>query len=176
MATIYKLETLSLQAVRLNCILTNYDIIPAILHDKRQLVDSVNGHFESIDNIDIISHIAIDYNGEVAMFSFKIYGNVYKITMVEDKPMLLNRQLLYSHGMAPESQMALKISKSESKHSVSISSEDLQWKWELKMVFEECIQNPKTLRLQGKSRRKMMFKNKVWIGNCKESISMFVSL
>ena len=175
MSFVLKLETLALNAVRGYGFVTNHELIPSMLHSKLQLIDLVNGEYGSSDSIDVVSHIEVVYNGEILNLRFNVFHDVLEISLVENEKVPLIKKLLYSIEMDNTSEMGVEISMEKNCSIVTLHSEDSKWHWRLLLEIKLDENNQKILTLGRQLSRKIQFKNRKWIGHCKEKVSVFES-
>lgn len=155
--------------------ITNSELIPSTLHSKLQMINLVNGEYRSTDSNDVVSHIEVVYNGEMLKLNFNIFNNVIEIAVVENEKVPMNQKLLYSIEMDDKSEMGIEVSIEKNCSIVTLESEDSKWHWRLVLQIQMDETNQKKLTLRRRLSRKIQFKNRKWIGNCKEKVSIFES-
>ena len=175
MSAVLKLEVLAMTAISEYGFITNSELIPSTLHSKLQMINLVNGEYRSTDSNDVVSHIEVVYNGEMLKLNFNIFNNVIEIAVVENEKVPMNQKLLYSIEMDDKSEMGTEVSIEKNCSIVTLESEDSKWHWRLVLQIQMDETNQKKLTLRRRLSRKIQFKNRKWIGNCKEKVSIFES-
>ena len=132
-----KLETLCLkQAMALGQISpsTRSEDLPVSLIKKMRKIQLINGEFLTQDNVDIISRINMDYDGEDLIFEIESRSKSIRFTFKSEVPILLDHRLMDGcfGDIDPNTKLRLNVMLDNNFLVVEMSAEESKWKWSLK--------------------------------------------
>ena len=131
-----RLETLCLkQAMALGQISqsTKSKDLPVSLIEKMRKIQLINGEYLTQDNVDIISRIHIDYNGEDMIFDIELRSRSVKFKFKSDVPIPLDHRLVDGclGDIDSNTKLGLTVMLNNNFVVVEISAEESKWKWSL---------------------------------------------
>ena len=140
-----KLETLCLkQAMALGKISpsTRSEDLPVNLIKKMRKMQLINGEFWTEDNVDIISRINMDYDGEDFMFDIESRFKSIKFNFKSEDPVPLDHRLMDGcfGDIDSNTKLGLIVTLTNNFVVVEISAEESKWKWSLKFQIRLVFQ------------------------------------
>ena len=132
-----KLETLCLkQAMALAQISpsTRSEDLPVSLIKKMRKIQLINGEFLNQDNVDIISRINMDYDGEDFIFDIESRSKSIWFKFKSEVPILLDHRLMDGclGDIDLNTKLGLNVMLNNNFVVVEISAEESKWKWSLR--------------------------------------------
>ena len=132
-----KLETLCLtQAMAFGQISpsTRSEDLPVSLIKKIRKIQLINGKFLTKDNVDIISRINMDYDGEDLIFDIESRSKSIRFKFKSEVPILLDHRLMDGclGDIDSNTELGLNVMLNDNYVVVEISAEESKWKWSLK--------------------------------------------
>lgn len=135
MQSIRKLETICIKIVMDLGIVMSKETTPTLLIKKMKEIETINGKYYSEDLNDYITSIQIRYDGEMLKFSFKKSADFHTVTFDNQKEISVNKELLYFVQLEEGATMRASVESVEDITSLTLRSEDSQWKWALSLEF-----------------------------------------
>ena len=143
-----KLETLCLKrAMALGQISpsTRSEDLPDSLIKKMRKIQLINGEFLTQDNVDIISMINMNYDGEDMIFEIESRSRSIRFKFKSEVPILLDHRLMDGclGDIDSNTKLDLNVKLNNTFVVVEISAEESKWKWSLRfqimLVFQRNL-------------------------------------
>ena len=98
-------------------------------------IQLINGEFLTQDNVDIISRIVMDYDGEDLIFDIESRSKRIEFKFKSELPVLLDHRLMDGclGDIDSNTKLGLDIMLNNNFVVVEISAEESKWKWSLRL-------------------------------------------
>ena len=105
--------------------------IPVHMLKTIEKMKTINGNYITQDNMDKISSIDINFDGETVNLTFKIHKDVHKVSCKEEMTIPVNPALMFMTTLDQDAVLKVKIVINEDATTVQLSSNDSSWEWTL---------------------------------------------
>ena len=139
MANIKKLEIICLKTVIDLGLVIDSEGIPAPLLKRIKEMRAINGRFISQDNLDSISAIEVNYDGEIIELSFIIYRQLHKVFLNQQISSPINKAILFFVEPSGEALMDVDIVSKEDITSIELSCKNSGWQWNLSLEIRYIL-------------------------------------
>ena len=129
MANIEKLEISCLKRVIDSEILINGESMPVSLVKKITEMRAINGRYSTEDNLDKISSITVNYDGETVRLGFVINEKLHEIVCNKHIPCPFYKPLLHFVNLDEDALMDVDVFSKEDVTIVELTSRSCGWKW-----------------------------------------------
>lgn len=133
MASITKLEISCLKSVIDSEFVIDSESIPAHLVKKIKEMRAINGKYISQDNLDSISSIEINYDGETIKLSFMVCRKIHRVVFNKQMLSPINTAILRLVQLNEDALMEVEILSEEDVTIVKLTCKDSGWKWNLSL-------------------------------------------
>ena len=105
--------------------------IPAHMLKTIEKMKTINGNYITQDNMNKISSVDINFDGETVNLTFKIHKDVHKVSCKEEMTIPVNAGLMFLTTLDQDAVMKVKIDINGEATTVQLSSNDSLWEWTL---------------------------------------------
>ena len=148
MASITKLEISCLKSVIDSEFVIDSESIPAHLVKKIKEMRAINGKYISQDNLDSISSIEINYDGETNKLSFMVCRKIHRVVFNKQMLSPINTAILRLVQLNEDALMEVEILSEEDVTIVKLTCKDSGWQWKLSLEIRYLFCYNKGLIIQ----------------------------